>query len=225
VRRRTITLRDGTRVTLRPIAAQDRALLAAMVARLSDESRYRRFFTVHPELTAAELDYLVDIDHSDHEAIIAIEPASGEALGVARYIRSREDPEVAEVAVAVADDWQRRGVGRALVERLTYRARREGVRRYSALVQSDNPGALGLAATTGDAGQRWDTGEVELVIELPRQRGIGTRVAAALRAAAAGRLIPAKTLAGRVPVSEKPTVAAPDGEQSSTPPPESAGQR
>ncbi len=141
-RRRTITLRDGARVTLRPIAPEDKPLVAASFERLSEQSRYRRFFTTKNELSAAELAYLVDVDHKDHEAIIAIDRSSGEALGVARYIRSGDDAEVAEVAVTVADDWQRRGLGRALLNRLAYRARREGVRRFSAFVQGDNPGAL-----------------------------------------------------------------------------------
>ena len=103
-RRWTVTLRDGARVILRPIAPQDKPLLAASFERLSQESRYRRFFTTKKELSAAELDYLVDVDHSDHEAIIAIDPASGEGLRVARYVRATDD---AEVAVTVADDWQR----------------------------------------------------------------------------------------------------------------------
>jgi GNAT superfamily N-acetyltransferase len=113
-RGRTVTLRDGAKVKLRPIAPEDKPLLAASFERLSEESRYRRFFTPKSELSAAELDYLVDVDHSDHEAIIAIEPSSGEVLGVARYVRSKADAEVAEVAVTVADDWQGRGLGRAL---------------------------------------------------------------------------------------------------------------
>jgi nucleotide-binding universal stress UspA family protein/GNAT superfamily N-acetyltransferase len=199
-RRWTITLRDGARVTLRPIAPEDKPLLAASFERLSEESRYRRFFTPKNELSPAELAYLVDVDHKDHEAIIAIDPSSGEALGIARYIRSKDDAEVAEVAVTVADDWQRRGLGRALLDRLTYRAQREGVRRFSALVQGDNPRALRLLADVGDTRHQWHTGEVELVIELPPKRGMGAQLAGALRAAAAGSLVPAKTLAHRVAV-------------------------
>jgi nucleotide-binding universal stress UspA family protein/GNAT superfamily N-acetyltransferase len=199
-RRWTITLRDGARVTLRAIAPEDKPLLAASFERLSEESRYRRFFTPKNELSPAELAYLVDVDHRDHEAIIAIDPSSGEALGIARYIRSKDDAEVAEVAVTVADDWQRRGLGRALLDRLTYRAQREGVRRFSALVQGDNPRALRLLADVGDTRHQWHTGEVELVIELPPKRGMGAQLAGALRAAAAGSLVPAKTLAHRVAV-------------------------
>jgi nucleotide-binding universal stress UspA family protein/RimJ/RimL family protein N-acetyltransferase len=199
-RRKTITLRNGARVTLRPIAPEDKPLLAAIFERLSAESRYRRFFTTKAELSAAELDYFVDVDHRDHEAIIAIDTSGGEALGVARFIRSTDDAEVAEVAVTVADDWQGRGLGRALLDRLTYRARREGVRRFSALVQSDNPASLGLLEGVGDTQRRSDSGVVELVIKLPPKRGIGVRLALALRAAAAGTLIPAQTVAERVAV-------------------------
>ena len=208
-RRRTITLRDGARVTLRPIAPEDKPLLAASFDRLSEESRYRRFFTTKPALSAAELDYLVDVDHQDHEAIVAIDRSSGEGLGVARYIRSTDDVEVAEVAVTVADDWQGRGLGRALLDRLTYRARREGVRRFSALVQSDNLASVGLLEGVGETRRRFDTGEVELVIEFPFKRGMGARLARALRAAAAGTLVPAQTLAHRVAVgvgSSRPPV-------------------
>ena len=211
-RRRTITLRDGARATLRPIAPEDKPLVAASFERLSEESRYRRFFTTKNRLSAAELDYLVDVDHEDHEAIIAIDPSSGEALGVARYIRSKDDAEVAEVAVTVVDDWQRRGLGRALLHRLTYRARREGVRRFSALVQADNPGALALLADVGDTQTEYDGGVAEVVIELPPQRGMGAQLARALRAAAAGSLVPAKALTERVAVgvesSPRPPVQA-----------------
>jgi GNAT superfamily N-acetyltransferase len=186
--RRTVTLRDGVRVTLRPIAPEDKPLIAASFERLSEESRYRRFFTSKKELSAADLDYLVDVDHSDHEAIIAVDPLSGEAVGVARYVRSNDDAEVAELAVTVIDDWQGRGLGRVLLTRLTDRARREGVRRFSAVVLGQNREALRLFNSFGDVRREYDAGMVELVIELPPEGGIGARLARALREAAAGNL-------------------------------------
>jgi nucleotide-binding universal stress UspA family protein/RimJ/RimL family protein N-acetyltransferase len=210
--RKTITLRDGARATLRPIAPEDKPLLAASFERLSEESRYRRFLTPKNKLSPADLAYFVDVDHHDHEAIIAVEPVTGEGQGVARYIRSPEDEEVAEVAVTVADDWQGRGLGRALLDRLTYRARQEGVRRFTALVQSDNPASLGLLEGVGDTQRQFDGGLVELVIELPPERGMGARLSRALRAAAAGSLVPAKTLAHHVAegvVSSPPPPAPP----------------
>ncbi len=195
---RTVTLRDGARVRLRPIAPEDRQLLATSFERLSEQSRYRRFMTTKSTLSAAELTYLVDeVDHSDHEAIVAIDPVTGLLLGIARYVRSEEHSETAEVAVTVADDWQRRGLGRALLDRLTYRARGEGVRRFSALVLSENRPALGLFADLGSAEHRRSAGEVEMTIELPPVRGMGAQLVRALRAAGSGTLVPARTLAQR----------------------------
>jgi nucleotide-binding universal stress UspA family protein/GNAT superfamily N-acetyltransferase len=200
-RRRTITLRDGASLGVRAITPDDKPLIAASFERLSTQSRYRRFFATINVLSSAQLDYLTDVDHHDHEALLAVDPATGDVLGVARFVRSREDPESAEVAVTVADDWQGRGLGRALLDRLTYRARQEGVRRFTALVQSDNPASLGLLTGTGETRSHWDSGVVELVIELPPKRGMGARLAEALRAAAAGSLMPARTLADLVTVA------------------------
>jgi GNAT superfamily N-acetyltransferase len=114
-------------VTLRPIEPEAKPRLAAMVERLSEELSYWRFFTSKTELSPAELDCLVDVDHFAHEAIIAIDDSSGEARGVARCSRSNDD---AEVAVIVADDRQGRGLGRALLDRC-HIAR--GERAYSGL--------------------------------------------------------------------------------------------
>ena len=125
-------LRDGTQILIRPIRPEDREELAAGMERLSPESRYRRFFTPTNELSASELSYLTEVDHHDHEALVALEPESRHGIGVARFVRSADDAEVAEVAVAVADSWQNRGVATALLDRLTERAREEGVRRFSA---------------------------------------------------------------------------------------------
>ena len=200
-----VTLPDGARVGLRPIAPEDAPLIAASFARLSKESRYRRFFTHRDALDPDELAYLVDIDHHDHEAIIAIDPSNGEALGVARYIRSESDEEVAEVAVTVADHWQQRGLGRVLLERLASRARREGIHKFSAFVMSGNPGAVKLLTELGETQTLFDTGSVELVAELPARRGMGAQLAKALRAAAAGSVVPARTLASRIAsTSEEP---------------------
>jgi hypothetical protein len=101
-RRRAVALRDGVRVTLRSIAPSDEALLAASFDRLSPASRYRRFFTTEARLSEADLDYMLDTDDREHEAIVAIDPATGEPVGVVRYICRGEDHELAEVAVTVA---------------------------------------------------------------------------------------------------------------------------
>ena len=137
-------LRDGQEILIRPIRPDDREELAEGMRRLSPESRYRRFFTPTSELSAAALSYLTEVDHHDHEALVALDPDSGHGVGVARFVRSADDPEVAEVAVAVADSWHNRGVATALLDRLTQRAREEGVRRFSAEVLAENRPMLEL---------------------------------------------------------------------------------
>ena len=107
-------------------------------ARLSPESRYRRFLAAMPELTEEMVRYLTVIDHHDHEAIVALDDKTGEGIGVARYVRSKERPDVAEVAVTVIDDWQGRGLGTLLLEAISARARAEGIRTFSALVLATN---------------------------------------------------------------------------------------
>src|ERR1700730_6834344 len=112
------TLRDGSLVEIRPLGPSDKRGLAAGFQRLSELSRYRRFLSPTAQLSDKQLRYLTDIDHHDHEALVAIDPATRDGLGVARYVRSRARPDEAEFAVAVADDWQQRGLGTALLRRL-----------------------------------------------------------------------------------------------------------
>jgi len=183
---RTVSLRDGTRVRLRPIRPDDKHLLARGFERLSEDSRYRRFFTPMSELSPAQLEYLTEVDHHDHEAVVAVDD-QGELVGVARYVRSASEPDAAEAAVAVVDDWQGRGVGRALLNRLANRGRQEGIRRFTALVQADNQAALELIGGVPLTERSRDGSELHLVMKLPR-RGLGAQLARALRAAAAGSL-------------------------------------
>jgi len=107
-----VRLADESRVTIRPVEPGDKPLLAAALAELSEESRYRRFFTPLRELGARQLADLTEVDHHDDEALVAIDIRSGSCVGVARFVRSGD--EVAEPAVVVVDRWQRRGLGTAL---------------------------------------------------------------------------------------------------------------
>jgi RimJ/RimL family protein N-acetyltransferase len=177
-------LRDGQEILIRPIRPDDREELAEGMRRLSPESRYRRFFTPTSELSAAALSYLTEVDHHDHEALVALEPGSDRGIGVARFVRAADDPELAEVAVAVADSWHNRGVATALLDRLTQRAREEGVRRFSAEVLAENRPMLELIEDLGDVTLRHlDHGSVEVEVELPPE-GIGAELRGWLRAAA-----------------------------------------
>ena len=188
-RDRTVPLRDGSLVRIRPIAPDDKDALRAAWDRLSPESRYRRFFSPMPELGDSMLAYLTEVDHHDHEALIALDAASGDTVGVVRYVRSADDAEVAEVAVTIVDTWHGRGLATLLLGRLAARARREGVLRFSALVLADNPRAVRVLRGLGESQASRDGAYVELRVELPARRGIGRDLSRLLRETATGSLV------------------------------------
>jgi RimJ/RimL family protein N-acetyltransferase len=138
-----VRLRDGSQVLIRQVRASDAAAVADGFASLSTRSRWQRFLAPKARLSAAELRYLTDVDHYDHEAIGAA-TLDGRGVGIARYIRSRHDPRSAEIAVTVVDAWQGRGLGTELTRRLTRRARHAGIERFTALVSYENAAAAGL---------------------------------------------------------------------------------
>jgi GNAT superfamily N-acetyltransferase len=181
-----VRLRDGSRVTVRPIRPQDAAPLLAGFERLSEQSRYRRFLSPIQELSEPMLRYLTEVDHHDHEALVAM-GADGTLVGVARSVRSRSDPQAAEAAVTVADDWQGRGLGTALLGLLADRARAEGIRRFTALMLSDNRDMLDLFENLGPVRVlERRSGTTELEITLPK-RGTGPHLRELLRGSATGR--------------------------------------
>ena len=144
VKGRPVALRDGSKVVIRQVHSADAPLLADGFARLSPQSRQMRFLTRKKELSRAELRYFTDVDHRDHEALGALDHADGRGVGIARYIRDAEDPQAAEIAVTIVNDWQGRGLGTELLTRLSRRARSEGIHRFTALVAADNVAMAGL---------------------------------------------------------------------------------
>ena len=181
-----MVLRDGSRVDVRPIAATDKELIRQGFARLSPESRYRRFLSSMPALDDRALAYLTELDHHDHEALIALDVESHEGVGVARFVRDSAEPASAEVAVTVVDDWQGRGLGTALLGELADRAREEGVRRFTALVLAENRNMLGMLGELGAARVvDREQGTVELAVDLPPE-GVAPELVEWLRAAARG---------------------------------------
>jgi protein lysine acetyltransferase len=136
-------------VVLRPIGPADRGALLAAFERLSPLSRYRRFLTPKPRLTAAEVRFLTEPDPAEHRAVIAVDAADGAIVGVARYVRWAGAPCRADVAVAVIDDWHRQGVGRRLMRELIGIARRDGLGRLTATTLVDNAPARALLRGLG----------------------------------------------------------------------------
>jgi GNAT superfamily N-acetyltransferase len=168
--------------TLRSIGPEDKPLVKRFYGELSDRSRRLRFLVPTSEISDEDLEYLTDVDHRRHEAVVALD--DGRMIGVARYVRTPGDPESAEVAVVVVDDRQNQGVGKALLDELTERARENGIARYTAIVSQDNDIVLNAleragAETTGTT----DDGEIEFAIDVPSE-GLGERLRSALRSVA-----------------------------------------
>jgi GNAT superfamily N-acetyltransferase len=132
-------LRDGTLVLIRPVRPEDKALLREGLARLSEESRYRRFMAPVNQLSEEQLAYLTEVDYVNHFAWVAVKAEDPrEGLGVARYVRLLEEPDVAEAAVTVLDEYQGHGLGTVLLGLLAATAREAGVRAFRAYVLEEN---------------------------------------------------------------------------------------
>jgi len=164
-----VALGDGTRIRIRQGHSSDRGLLLRGFERLSPQSRYRRFLVPIPELSEGTVRYLTEVDHHDHEAIIAVDEETGEGVGVARYVRDLKRPDTAEVAVTVIDDWQGRGVGTLLVEVLSARAREEGITTFTALMLANNSDMMDMLSRLGPVRiVDQEAGTVEIEMSIPK---------------------------------------------------------
>jgi acetyltransferase len=146
----TWTAPDGTPVTIRPIGAADYDLEQQFVNALSPASSYQRLMSAR-RLSAEEIRRFTDIDTTREMALVATTPVDGRErqIGVARYVKDKSTPGEAEFAIVLADDWQRRGLGRKLLASLLAAARADGVRRAVATTLATNEGMLALARKMG----------------------------------------------------------------------------
>jgi RimJ/RimL family protein N-acetyltransferase len=161
-----LVVADGTRLRFRPIGSGDRDGLAALFARLTPESRRRRFLSAKLELTRQELAYLTDIDHVKHEAIAAVDERDGSIVGVGRYAQFADRAGVADVAVEVADELQGMGIGIALVRCTVLRARENGFTLLTATTLWENRPARALLRRLGFRARASHRGEIEFELEL-----------------------------------------------------------
>jgi RimJ/RimL family protein N-acetyltransferase len=135
-------------LTVRAIHASDKPALLELFEALSAQSRLRRFLAPKPALSRRELAYLTEIDHVRHEALVAVAP-DGSFVGVGRYACELGETTVADVAFAVADTWQGRGVGTGLARLLIERAQANGLERLQATTLADNAPARKLLGRLG----------------------------------------------------------------------------
>jgi len=167
---RTLELEGGTKVHVRPIVPEDEPLLHEAVANMSERTVYFRFFSPLKRMPDAMAHRLAVVDYHDRFAIVASShrPNGKERiLGVARYDRAA-GTDVAEVAVAVIDEFQRRGLGRTLLTILAKVAREQGIRTFSLIVLPENQQMLGLLRKMGWIHQAKLAGGVyEITFDLP----------------------------------------------------------
>jgi hypothetical protein len=136
----TLTLLDGTLALFRPVTPADKERLQEGLEMLSPQARYLRFFSPVNHLSEEELRFFTEMDQVNHVAWGAIKQDDPEfpGLGVARFVRIPESPEIAEAAVTVIDPYQRKGLGTILVCLIYLLAREVGVRTLRGTILPEN---------------------------------------------------------------------------------------
>ena len=131
----------------RPIVTGDAAVLSAGVNGFSPETMRRRFLAPKQGLSLAELRYLTDVDFIDHHAVVVVHKDDPRRLaGVGRWVRDKDDPEAAEMAIVIADALQGKGLGTQLGLALADAALLHGVKRFTATMLAENVAARKMFA-------------------------------------------------------------------------------
>ena len=186
-----VLLRDGRTAHIRPIRPDDADLLVDFYSRVSDQSKYYRFFSPMPHLSERDVARFTQVDHVHRVAFVMLLSERMIALGSYEghaSTRTTGDPaEVAEVAFLVEDAQQGRGIGQLLLEHLAQAGRERGIERFVAEVLPDNQRMI---QTFRDAGYRLVSGFEDGVITLefpiePTDTAIGVMASREHRAEAA----------------------------------------
>ena len=186
-------LRDGTVVLVRMVEAGDKEQFAEGMRRLSPRSRYLRFHSGVEQLSERQLRYLTEVDQVDHVAWVAItrEGDRDVGIGVARFVRVADEPEVAEAAITVLDDYQGRGLGTLLLGVLAAAAARRGIDVFRSYVLGENTEMLDLFEALGATRTRIEPGVYQVDLPVPQTPGGLTETAAGkVFRAVTGRRLP-----------------------------------
>jgi acetyltransferase len=169
------TLRDGTRLIIRPIRPDDADDLQSAFLRLSIESIYLRFLSYKKELTDEEAWHYANVDYTTRMAFVALCEENGKdiVVGVSRYaLLDTVHPETAEAAVIVDDKYQSRGIGKLLLWRLVSYARAKGFHYLRGNLQMGNDRMLTLVQRGGlPYQQHFVDGIMEVTIDLELPAG------------------------------------------------------
>ena len=160
-----VLLADGGAVHIRPSAATDGPAILAMHERMSERTRYLRYFQAVARLSPAQLAVFTDVDHDSAVGLVA--ELGGDIIAAGSYHRSRRDPAAAEVAFVVEDAQQRRGLGSILLEHLAAAAQERGIRQFTAEVLGENQGMVRVFIDAGYAVTReFSSGIVDLAFDI-----------------------------------------------------------
>jgi acetyltransferase len=161
---------DGRTVLLRPVVPTDKDALVDGMHRMSPSSRYSRFFSPLSELSEDQVHYFTELDFRDHFAFGAfVDDPQHPGVGVARYIRRREDPSCAEYAVAVVDEWHGNGVGGLLLDAVLLAAHHNGISRCYGDILRTNLAMLALVRRHGATLEAGEPGEIRATFD-PAER-------------------------------------------------------
>ena len=177
-----VVLRDGSTLHLRPIRPSDRDAVAGFYRELSHESLYFRFFTV-PKLEGEKLDALLSVDYERQFAMVG--DLRGRIVAVAGYSQVPGAPDRAEVAFAIADQLQGRGLGTRLLERLAEIAREQGFTAFDAYVLGENRRMMDVFLDSGyQVSRRLEGGIFNVALSLEETEAHQARSAARAQQAA-----------------------------------------
>ena len=205
-----VRLRSGDLVRVRQVRPGDASAVVSAYAHLGEQSRYRRFFAVMPELPEATVKAAVEVDHTDHEALVAVPLQSEEEIvGECRFVRLADQPDTADLAVTVVDAWQGRGLGSVLLARLSERALEVGIEYFTAEVLAENHAMLSLLPGLGRVESDRPAGRESLPLAWPGRVAVYVvaGAAGARRCPGSGRL--AGPPAARTPPPTPPWPASP----------------
>ena len=161
-----VSVTDGVQLFLRPVLPGDNERTINGPVEFSSETLYRRFQSARRP-TPALMAYLFEVDYADHFVWVVTEGIGGPVIADARFVRDDRDPESAEVAFIVGDDYQGRGIGSFLMSALVVAAGCTGVERFSARVLMDNYAMRRIMDRYGAVWQREDLGVVLTEIDVP----------------------------------------------------------
>jgi RimJ/RimL family protein N-acetyltransferase len=158
-------LNDGTPIVIRLIRPEDKDALKAAFKKLSPHSNYCRFLTPIVNLSQSQLKYLTEIDNKNHLAL-CVHDLVFNGIGVARYIKIKDEPETAEIAITILDEYQNQGLGTKLLHLLIEAAFENGIRKFIGFVLEENSAMLKIINKFGARIQRDERNLLRVEMEL-----------------------------------------------------------